>query len=146
MQTQEVKVIEVGAALIFCSYDILLLENTSYKKYGGPYMGPPGGKRDGNESFQKCIKREVKEELGIDVIVRELVGISEFDLSIGRHRVNSHRALHKGKPRILEPEKIASVKTYTFADLKKMYEDKILVQSLVDLYERELIQPYMIER
>lgn len=109
-------------------------------------MGPPGGKRDGNEPFETCIKREAREEIGIDVIVRELVGISEFDLPIGRYRVNSHRVLHKGKPRILEPEKIASVKTYTLADLKKMHEDKILVQSLVDLYERELIQPYMIRR
>lgn len=109
-------------------------------------MGPPGGKRDGNERFEDCIKRETKEEIGLDVIVRELVGISEFDLPIGRYRVNSHRALHKGKPKILEPEKIASVKKYTLADLKKMYEDKILVQSLADLYEKELIQPYMMRR
>ena len=37
------------------------------------YYTFPGGGREGNETFEEGVKREVKEEFGIDVEVKELL-------------------------------------------------------------------------
>lgn len=39
----------------------------------GDYYTFPGGGREGNESFEDGVKREIKEEFGIDVEVQELL-------------------------------------------------------------------------
>lgn len=147
MQTQEIKVIEVGAALIFIDYNLLLVNNSTYKKYKGPYMGPPGGKKEENQSIEQCIEDETRQEIGVEAKVLELVGVSEFELPIGRFRVKSHNCkIISGTPRVCEPEKAESVKAYNLDDLYRFEEEGKLVNSLADLLRRELIQPYMIKR
>lgn len=39
----------------------------------GDYYTFPGGGREGNENFEDGVKREIKEEFGIDVEVKELL-------------------------------------------------------------------------
>lgn len=107
-------------------------------------MGPPGGKVAKGEDILRCIKRETKEETNLDVIVEELVGVSRFGLIDGAHEVHSYLSnIIGGEVKIMEPEKTGSIELYTLDDLRVMYNDKILVNSLRDLYERELIQQRM---
>ena len=65
-------VIDVAAGLIFRSGKLLIT-----KRYDDAHLGGlwefPGGKRESNESFEQCLVRELREELGIEVTVRELV-------------------------------------------------------------------------
>jgi|GEM_PF-1328135 len=134
----------VGAALIFEDSKLLLLDNLNYRKRGEPYMGPPGGKVSKGEDILRCIKREAKEETNLDVIVEELIGISEFGLIDGKHQVHSYLCNEiGGEIKIMEPEKTGSIQRYTLDDLRVMYNDKILVNSLRDLYEKELLQRRM---
>ena len=39
----------------------------------------PGGKRECDETFETCLARELREELGIEVAVRELIETIEHD-------------------------------------------------------------------
>jgi ADP-ribose pyrophosphatase YjhB (NUDIX family) len=134
----------VGAALIFQNSKVLLLDNLNYRKRGEPYMGPPGGKIGKDETLLQCIKREAKEETNLDVIVEELIGMSRFGLIDGAHEVHSYLCNEiGGEIKIMEPEKTGSIERYTLDDLRVMYNDKILVNSLRDLYERELLQKYL---
>ena len=66
------EVIEVSAGLVFRNGKLLLTQRPA----GGHLAGLwefPGGKREPGESFEECLRRELHEELGIEVEVGERV-------------------------------------------------------------------------
>jgi mutator protein MutT len=65
------KVIEVSAGLIFRSGRLLITQRHADAHLGGLWEFP-GGKREPNETFEQCLVRELREELGVEVVVREL--------------------------------------------------------------------------
>jgi mutator protein MutT len=65
-------VIEVAAALVFRRGKLLITQRHPGAHQGGLWEFP-GGKREPNESFEACLARELREELGIEVAVGELV-------------------------------------------------------------------------
>ncbi len=65
-------VIDVAAALVFRDGQLLITQRHANAHLGGLWEFP-GGKRELNESFQECLARELREELGIEVSVGELV-------------------------------------------------------------------------
>ena len=64
--------IEVAAGLVFRSGQLLITRRHADAHLGGLWEFP-GGKREAGESFDDCLRRELREELGIEVEVRELV-------------------------------------------------------------------------
>jgi 8-oxo-dGTP diphosphatase len=65
-------VIEVAAGLVFHDGKLLITQRLPEAHLGGLWEFP-GGKREGSESFEQCLARELAEELGIEVQVYELV-------------------------------------------------------------------------
>jgi mutator protein MutT len=65
-------VIDVAAALVFRDGKLLLTQRHADAHLGGLWEFP-GGKREPNETFEACLMRELREELGIEVEVGELV-------------------------------------------------------------------------
>jgi len=65
-------VIDVAAGLIFRDGKLLIT-----KRYDDAHLGGlwefPGGKLEAKETFEQCLVRELREELGIEVTVRDLV-------------------------------------------------------------------------
>jgi mutator protein MutT len=65
-------VIDVAAGLIFRDGKLLIT-----KRYDDAHLGGlwefPGGKLEPKETFEQCLVRELREELGIEVKVGELV-------------------------------------------------------------------------
>ena len=63
---------EVAAGLIFRNDKLLITQ-----RYAGAHLGGlwefPGGKREAGESFSACLKREIREELGIQIAIGELL-------------------------------------------------------------------------
>jgi len=68
---QQVKAIEVSAALIFHRGKLLIT-----RRHAGAHLGGlwefPGGKLEPGETFEQCLVRELREELGIEVEVSGL--------------------------------------------------------------------------
>lgn len=64
------KIVEVAAGLVFRDGNLLITQ-----RYPGVHLGGmwefPGGKREPHETFAECLHRELLEELGIEVEVRE---------------------------------------------------------------------------
>jgi mutator protein MutT len=64
--------IDVAAALVFRGGKLLITQRYAEAHLGGLWEFP-GGKREPDESFEECLSRELREELGIEVAVGELV-------------------------------------------------------------------------
>ena len=60
--------IEVSAALIFHKGKLLITQRPADAHLGGLWEFP-GGKREPDETFEQCLVREIREELGIEVEV-----------------------------------------------------------------------------
>ena len=65
-------VIDVAAGLVFLNAKLLITQRKAQTHLAGLWEFP-GGKRERNETFEECLKRELKEEIGIEVLVGELV-------------------------------------------------------------------------
>ena len=63
--------IEVSAALIFRDGKLLITRRHARSHLGGLWEFP-GGKREAGETFERCLVREIREELGVEISVGEL--------------------------------------------------------------------------
>src|SRR5436309_817098 len=70
--TPSLPAVDVAAGLIFRDGKLLITQRHADAHLGGLWEFP-GGKREPNESFEECLARELREELGIEVIVGELL-------------------------------------------------------------------------
>ncbi len=66
------KSIEVSAGLVFRDGKLLITRRHADAHLGGLWEFP-GGKREVDETFEQCLVRELREELGIEVDIGELV-------------------------------------------------------------------------
>ncbi|MFZ1074712.1 MAG: 8-oxo-dGTP diphosphatase MutT [Verrucomicrobiia bacterium] len=64
----ENKVIDVAAALIFRGGKLLITRRRADVHLAGLWEFP-GGKREPDESFEQCLVRELREELGVEISV-----------------------------------------------------------------------------
>jgi len=62
------KPIEVSAALIFRAGKLLITQRRQQDHLGGLWEFP-GGKRESGETFEQCLVREIREELGVEISV-----------------------------------------------------------------------------
>ena len=66
------KTIEVAAGIVFRRGKLLITKRFDDAHLGGLWEFP-GGKREPEETFEQCLVRELREELGIEVSVGTLV-------------------------------------------------------------------------
>jgi mutator protein MutT len=69
--TPALQSVEVSAALIFRSGKLLITRRHSDVHLGGLWEFP-GGKREPDETFEQCLVREIREELGVGISVGKL--------------------------------------------------------------------------
>ena len=94
-------VIEVSAGLIFRSGKLLITQRHADAHLGGLWEFP-GGKREPGESFEQCLKRELREELDVDVTVGELLeSVSHDDPDKSIHLKFFVCRLDQGEPQPL---------------------------------------------
>jgi mutator protein MutT len=65
------RVIEVSAALLFHHGQLLITQRHAKAHLGGLWEFP-GGKREPDETFEQCLVREIREEIGVEISVGEL--------------------------------------------------------------------------
>lgn len=103
-----------GAAIFDDAGRLLLIQRLTEPEAGA--WGLPGGKIDFGEPARETARREIAEELGIDIAVNELACIAEIlDGGDGRHWVSPifYASVVSGTPRLMEPEKHGGLGWYS---------------------------------
>ena len=110
------KRIEVAAGLVFRRGKLLITRRRAEDHLGG-FWEFPGGKRERGETFRKCLARELREELGIEVKPGRLLATVNHDYPDNKVRLKFFTGeLVEGKPR---PIGCAAVRWVTRAGLAR---------------------------
>jgi len=83
----------------------------------------PGGSVEFGETFEEAITREIKEELGVDIKVIELLGVCSHIIPAEiQHWVSPTYICEivKGIPTIKEPEKCSAIGWFTLKEAEKL--------------------------
>ena len=132
------KVIEVSAALIFHHGKMLITQRHAETHLGGLWEFP-GGKRESNETYEQCLVRELREELGIEVKVGEL--FEEISHAYPEKTVRLKFFVCKlisGKPRTLDCAAFKWVENAELAEFEFPAADARLLEKLRRLLEFKL--------
>jgi mutator protein MutT len=124
------KRVEVAAGLIFRGGKLLITQRRSGDHLGGLWEFP-GGKREGDETFEHCLRRELREEIGVEVEVGEL--LQQIDHDYPEKQVSLHffycRIL-EGEPRPLACPDLRWISKEGLARFEFPAADAALVEKL----------------
>jgi len=98
--------VEVAVGIIHKQGKILITKRQSGKHLAGLWEFP-GGKREGKEDWRTCLKREIFEELGIEVAVRPHDWLVDYDYGDQLVHLRFHRcSILKGEATGKENQKL----------------------------------------
>jgi 8-oxo-dGTP diphosphatase/A/G-specific adenine glycosylase len=98
---------QIGVAVIRDDRDLILIDRRLAKGLLGGFWEFPGGKIEGNETVQECIKREVLEEIGIEIAVDSHLITIEHTYSHFRVNLQVYNCRYlSGQARAIECEEI----------------------------------------
>lgn len=106
-----------GALIINDKNETLLVKRALKSNNEAGFWSKPGGTVEFGEIVEDAIKREIKEELGIEIeLIRPLAFTNHLIPSENQHWVafNYLARIVKGKPKSLEPDKIEEVMWFKF--------------------------------
>jgi len=110
------KNIEVSAGIIIKNKKVYIQQRSKDGLMGGLWEFP-GGKREKNESIEECLKREIKEELGVGVVTLKKVMTIKHNYTQFRVTLNVFTCgLQKKK---IRPNGCEQWKWVSFSNLKK---------------------------
>jgi 8-oxo-dGTP diphosphatase len=127
--------LEVSAALLFHQGKLLITQRPVGTHLAGLWEFP-GGKREPGETFEECLQRELREEVGIETSVHQLIEeiVHEYPERIV-HLKFFRCELVSGEARPLHCEAVAWIAREQLADYKFPAADARLLDKLRSLPE-----------
>ena len=126
------KPIEVAAGLVFRDGKLLITKRPEGSHLAGLWEFP-GGKREANETIERCLHRELKEELGIEVALGQALESVTHKYSVMTVQITFFLArLAKGEPRAIECAGLEWVTRENLAKFQFPPADQRLISRLVD--------------
>ncbi len=121
---------EVAAGLIFNKGRLLITQRKKFDHLGGLWEFP-GGKRESGETFEGCLFRELREELGVDVEVGELVESISHEYPERKVLIKFFRCnIILGEPKSLDCQDLKWVEADELANFEFPPADTQLLQQL----------------
>jgi mutator protein MutT len=97
----------IGVAVVWNAQQQILIDRRRHEGLMGGLWEFPGGKVEPGETVEECIKREIREELGIEIEVGKHLITIEHDYSHLRVTLTVHHCCHlQGIPQPLECEEV----------------------------------------
>jgi mutator protein MutT len=125
-----VKFIQVSAGMVFRNGLLLIAQRRTGDHLGG-FWEFPGGKREPGETAEECLRRELREELEIEVAVHELVETVEHSYPDRAFCLKFFRCTWaSGEPRAIGCQNFAWVTADQLADYQFPEADIQLLEKL----------------
>ncbi len=124
----------VGLAVIVVKDNKILIGRRKSKTHGHGTWHTPGGHLEFGESFEKCAKREVKEETGIEIKnVRFLTATNDIFEKEGKHYITIWMLAEwkAGEPEVMEPDKCEGWEWKSWKGVKKLRPLFLPVENLI---------------
>ncbi len=111
------KSISVGAGFIIVENGKTFLAKRKGSHAEGCY-GSCGGHLENGETIEECLKREAKEELGIEIEIVKFLCCFNM-IKYGKHYMDLEflAKIKKGEPKIMEPDRIENIGWYSLDQL-----------------------------
>lgn len=126
--------VKVTAAVIEKDGKILIAK----RKEGGRLASKwefPGGKLEEGETPKECLRRELREEFGIDTRIKDFICSSEHEYSYGSIELLAYRADHlSGEFRLNDHEEIRWIKPNEFDEYDFAEADLPVVCKLKEIF------------
>lgn len=109
--------------LIFRGNIILLGERINTDKQGdwGPTWGPPGGRLEFGESFEDCAIREVREEIGIDIVdPKFFAATNDFYAPDNKHHVTIFMRCDFPAGQVVENMELEKISRWEWFDMDNL--------------------------
>ncbi len=109
-----------GALIVNEKGETLLIRRTSAARNDAGVWSQPGGTLDYGETVKEMVIREIKEELGVDIELLELLCYSDQILADEEQHwvaISFLAKISSGEPQNLEPHKHDTIKWFTFDKL-----------------------------
>ncbi len=120
----------VTAAIIRHNDTVLLTRRPPHTRHGGMWEFP-GGKLDPDESPEEGLRREIKEEISIDVEVGKVFDVVYFRYDRGPVLVLAYECLHlSGKIRHIEVDAHQWVPLQNLKDFDILPADRPIIEKL----------------
>ena len=125
------KIIEVAAAVIVKDGRYLITQRLETSHLGELWEFP-GGKRKADESLKDCLRRELKEELGLTVRVEEELKMIQHNYSDRTVRLHFYRCtIIDGTPQTLENQAYRWASSSELSQLKFPEANGSLIRDLL---------------
>ncbi|HET9946814.1 MAG TPA: NUDIX domain-containing protein [Patescibacteria group bacterium] len=113
----------VGAAIFNTEGKVFITKRGPKAKNERGKWEIPGGGVEYGETFEKALKREIKEEHGVEIEVLELLGVCDHIIADEKQHWVSPTficKITKGIPEILEPEKCSEFGWFSLSEAEKL--------------------------
>ncbi|QER42579.1 (deoxy)nucleoside triphosphate pyrophosphohydrolase [Thermodesulfobacterium sp. TA1] len=121
--------VKVVAGFIEKDGKVLVVKRPAKKKRGGLWEFP-GGKVENGESLQEALKRELKEELGVETWVGEVLAKTTYVYPEEEIELYLLLAKIKDEVCLLEPSEVRWVELKELENLTLCPADKVLLEKL----------------
>lgn len=114
--------VSVGALIVNTKREILLCKRSGYAKNERGCWEAPGGAVEFGETLENAIKREIKEELNIDLkLLYQFPAADHIIPDDGQHWVPTTflAKIVRGTPKIMEPGKCDEIRWFSLNNLPR---------------------------
>lgn len=114
--------VSAGAFIVNLKGEVLLCKRSKNARNEKGKWEAPGGQVHFGETREQAIKREIKEELGVDIQIIDVLNVAdEILLKDKQHWLPTTFlvSIKRGKPKIMEPEKCDEIGWFSLNKIPK---------------------------